>query len=133
MKFIDTALELWHVHREKYNTYRDNAVIKELHISQEQREKVQELLKNNYMKKSEIIKKITGFRSCSSCAGIPDVELSFDLQGASKIERYCESCIKKVFERVKEEPKSKEELAEYYGCEIGIIPHYQPSYHDPWV
>ncbi len=80
---------------------------------------MEELLKNNYMNKNEIIKKITGFRSCSSCGGIPDIELSYDLQGASKIERYCESCSRSVFARQTEEPKSMDEVAEFYGCKKG--------------
>ena len=105
--------------------------MKERHISQEKRDRVEVLLKNNSMNKAEIIKKITGFRICSSCGDIPDLELSYDLQGATKVERYCNNCAEKVFAREKEEPKSIEEIAEFYGCEKGEIDHYQPSYHNP--
>lgn len=83
------------------------------------------------MKKNELIQKVTGFRGCSSCGDIPDIQLSYDLQSASKIERYCDKCAKTVFEREKTLPVDKKALAEYYGCEKGIVPHYQPSYHNP--
>lgn len=36
------------------------------------------------------------YRVCLSCAGIPTHIVSYDLKGAAKIERYCDSCISKI-------------------------------------
>ena len=83
------------------------------------------------MNKREIIHRITGFKSCSSCGGISDLELSYDLDGAVRLERYCNKCAESVFEREKDLPEDKEKLAQYYNCErVDTIPHYNPNpYH----
>ena len=46
------------------------------------------------MFKRDMMHKISG--ECMICHSIPDYMVIYDLDGASKVERYCDSCIKKV-------------------------------------
>ncbi len=99
-----------------------NAVIKELHVTKEMREKVKEKLKTSPMKKGEVIRQIVGFKGCSSCGGVPDMEITYKLGGATRIERYCEKCAKMVFERENKLPTDNKALQEYYGIIKGELP-----------
>ena len=111
----------------------DNAVIRELNISQEQLEKIKKMLKNPNVKNSIVFKKITGMGPCTSCGDIPSVELSWQVGDKStplkRVERYCDKCARSVFEREKEEPEDKNKLAEFYGLEIGEIPPSPREYY----
>ena len=51
--------------------------------------------------KKRIIKEMTGHSGCWSCGGIPTLEVTYPVKdgGATQIERYCEDCIKKLYER----------------------------------
>jgi hypothetical protein len=49
--------------------------------------------------KTLIIKKLTDGSPCCVCAGIP-CEILYKLEDITRIERYCENCIKKVYSRV---------------------------------
>ena len=46
--------------------------------------------------KKFMIKKLTKVSPCCICAGIPSLEVVYDADGASRIERYCEACLKKM-------------------------------------
>ncbi len=108
---------------------RDNAVITELHITNEQRAKVQQMVNRNPNQRNNIVKKVTGHGYCQSCGQVPDVLLSYDCDGAKRLERYCNSCIKKVFSRMDNEPTDKEELALFNNCErVNEIP---PRVNEP--
>lgn len=45
------------------------------------------------------IKKLTGVSPCLVCGGIPSYQISYDVENVSRIERYCDSCIKKLYLR----------------------------------
>ncbi|MFI5423353.1 MAG: hypothetical protein ACHQXG_01025 [Nitrososphaerales archaeon] len=47
--------------------------------------------------KEAIQRKITGF--CCICREVPSMQVSYSLEGATRIERYCNKCIKNVFAR----------------------------------
>ena len=93
----------------------DNAVIRELNISQEKIEKIKEMLRKSSLKKTEIIKKIIGTGPCTACGEIPSVELSWQVgdknQSMKRVERYCDNCAKTLFERTTNEPEDKNKLA----------------------
>jgi hypothetical protein len=44
-----------------------------------------------------LLKKISG--RCCVCGGIPTQIASYDCSGATRIERYCDSCVEKTFAR----------------------------------
>ena len=46
-----------------------------------------------------MIKKLAKASPCCICGGIPSCEVVYDAEGASRVERYCESCANRVFSR----------------------------------
>ena len=49
--------------------------------------------------KKIMIKKFAQVSPCCICGGIPSLEVLYDKDGASRIERYCSKCIERVFSR----------------------------------
>jgi hypothetical protein len=51
--------------------------------------------------KKMMIKKSAEVSPCCVCGGLPSLEVRYPVPdgGATRIERYCESCIQKVYER----------------------------------
>jgi hypothetical protein len=47
------------------------------------------------------MREITGHSGCWICGGIATLEVRYPVKdgGATQIERYCEGCIKKLYER----------------------------------
>jgi len=50
------------------------------------------------VRKAATIKQVMG-GSCCICREIPSMQVSYDVDGATQIERYCDSCIKSVYSR----------------------------------
>ena len=70
-------------------------------VPQEQLEQLTQALQSNKYTpsgKDKMIRKVTG-GLCCGCRGVPELQVIYSLEGASMIERYCDSCIKKVFAR----------------------------------
>jgi hypothetical protein len=80
----------------------DNGTIRELNIPKEKLEVLQKVVSSpqttNEIKKI-MIKKFAEVSPCCICGGIPSVEVIYDADGASRVERYCESCANRVFSR----------------------------------
>ncbi len=81
---------------------RDNATVKELNIPKDKLEVLERIVSSNNIKdetKHRMIRKLSEGSSCCICRGIPSMEVIYHLEGATKMERYCSECIKKVYER----------------------------------
>ncbi len=81
---------------------RDNATVKELNIPKDVLEVLQKIQDSKTIMdetKDRMIKKLTSGSQCCICRGIPTHEVIYRLEGATQMERYCEPCIKKVYER----------------------------------
>jgi hypothetical protein len=80
----------------------DNGTIRELDIPKENLEELQRIVfspKTTDEIKKFMIKKFTKVSPCCICGGIPSCEVVYDADGASRVERYCESCANRVFSR----------------------------------
>ena len=80
----------------------DNATIRELKIPKENLEELQKILsspKTTEEIKKMKIKELVGVSPCCICGNIPSCEVVYDADGASRIERYCDSCANRVFSR----------------------------------
>ena len=80
----------------------DNGTIRELNIPKEQLEVLEKIVsspKTTDEIKKIMIKKFVKVSLCCVCGGIPSCEVVYDADGASRIERYCESCANRVFSR----------------------------------
>jgi hypothetical protein len=80
----------------------DNGTIRELNIPKEILEELQKIVSSHQTTddiKKFAIKKFAKASPCCVCGGIPSLEVIYDADGASRIERYCESCANRVFSR----------------------------------
>jgi hypothetical protein len=79
---------------------RNNGTIHEIKIPSDKLEVMQKILKSNVTEsvKQSIIKKLSG-GVCTICRGIPTREVIYDVDKATRIERYCENCVKTVYAR----------------------------------
>ena len=80
----------------------DNGTIRELKIHKEKLEVLQKVVSSPQTTddiKKLMIKKFAKVSPCCICGGIPSCEVVYDAEGASRIERYCESCANRVFSR----------------------------------
>jgi hypothetical protein len=80
----------------------DNGTIRELNIPKDTLEELQKIVSSRQATddiKKLMIKKFTKVSPCCVCGGIPSLEVIYDADGASRIERYCESCANRVFSR----------------------------------
>ena len=71
-----------------------------INADKEELENLKKLLASNDSTKKEkaiMIRRITG--ACVTCAGISEYYLIYDLDGCSKIERYCGPCVEKEKEK----------------------------------
>ena len=83
---------------------RDNDKVRELNIPKDKLEVLEKIVSSNTIMdqtKHATIKKLTEGSPCCICDGIPAFEISFPFHegGATRIERYCDKCIKNVFAR----------------------------------
>jgi hypothetical protein len=80
----------------------DNGTIRELNISKEILEVLEKVVSSRQTTddfKKLMIKKFAQVSPCCVCGGIPSLEVVYDADGASRVERYCESCANRVFSR----------------------------------
>jgi hypothetical protein len=83
---------------------RNKGTIQEIKIPSDKLEVIHKILKSNVSQvvKESILKKLAG-GWCSICGGIPTKMVTFDVgdssQGATRLEKYCDICIQKVYER----------------------------------
>jgi len=78
----------------------DNGTIRELNIPKEILEVLHKVVsspKTTEEVKKIMIKKFAQVSPCCICGGIPSLEVIYDFDGASRIERYCESCANRIF------------------------------------
>jgi hypothetical protein len=82
---------------------RQDATIHQLFIEKDKLETLQKVMSANVTDgvKKRVIKEITGHSGCCICAGIATLEVRYPVPegGAVRLERYCESCITKLYER----------------------------------
>lgn len=84
---------------EGYNI-RDKATIRKIDIPADKLAAMQKVVesKTSEVAKEQALKRLLdGGSRCCVCAGIPRYEKVFDMDGATKIERYCDKCIKKDY------------------------------------
>jgi hypothetical protein len=80
----------------------DNGTIRELNIPKEKLEVLQKVVTSPQTTdeiKKLMIKKFAEVSPCCICGGIPSLEVLYDADGASRVERYCEACANRVFSR----------------------------------
>lgn len=77
----------------------NNGTIREVKIPSDKLEVMQKILKSNVNEavKQNIIKQLSG-GVCIICRGIPTHEVVYDVDKATRIERYCDACVKTVYE-----------------------------------
>jgi hypothetical protein len=78
----------------------NNITIKKLEYSPEVTQKLHKLLNSNMSQiyKNLAIKRLIGTKCCCVCSAIPVYELTYHLDNATKVERYCERCYNKYEE-----------------------------------
>ena len=80
----------------------DNGTIRELNIPKEKLEVLQKVVSSPQTTadiKKIMIKKFAEVSPCCICGGIPSLGVVYDADGASRVERYCETCTNRVFSR----------------------------------
>ena len=80
----------------------DNGTFRDLNIPKEKLEVLQKVVSSPQTTddvKKLMIKKFAEVFPCCVCGGIPSLEVVYDADGASRVERYCESCATRVFSR----------------------------------
>jgi hypothetical protein len=82
---------------------RNNGKLHEIKISSDDLAATQKTLKSNISEivKNDIVRKLSGM--CCICGEIATQMVTYDVsdekQAAHRIERYCDACVKKVYER----------------------------------
>jgi hypothetical protein len=80
----------------------DNGTIRELKIPKGILEVLQKVVTSPQTTddvKKLMIKKFAQVSPCCICSGIPSLEVVYDVEFASRVERYCEACANRVFSR----------------------------------
>ena len=80
----------------------ENGTIRELNLPKEILEVPQKVVTSPQTTddiKKLMIKKFAQVSPCCVCGGIPSLEVVYDADVASRVERYCESCVRRVYER----------------------------------
>ena len=80
----------------------NNATIRELNIPKEKLEVLEKVVTSPQTTddiKKMMIKKFAEVSPCCVCGGIPSLEVVYDADGASLVERYCEACANRVFSK----------------------------------
>ena len=75
--------------------------IKRLEFLEDTLSKLQNLVSANVTEevKKLGIKKLTGVNPYCVCGDIPSYEIIYNVENATRIERYCEKCVKSVYGR----------------------------------
>ena len=79
----------------------DNGTIRELNIPKEKLEVLEKIVSSPVADevKKLMIKKFAEVSPCCICGGIPSLEVIYDVEFASRVERYCEPCVNRVFSK----------------------------------
>ena len=80
----------------------DGGTVRELNIPKEQLEVLEKIVSSPRTTddiKKTMLKKFAKASPCCICGGIPSLEVIYDHEGASRVERYCENCANRVFTR----------------------------------
>ena len=78
----------------------ENGTIRELNLPKEILEVLQKVVTSPLTTddiKKLVIKKFAQVSPCCVCGGIPSLEVVYDADGASRVERYCESYVTRVY------------------------------------
>ncbi len=85
---------------------RDNGTIREIQIPKANLEELKRLKDKHFFSehfKQSKVRELSGGSCCICGFYIPKFEVTYDVsdekQSATKIERYCEKCVKRVYER----------------------------------
>ena len=82
---------------------RQDATVHKLEMESDKLEALQKVMSSNVTDavKKRVIKEMTGHSGCWGCSGIATLEVRYPVKdgGATQIERWCENCIKKLYER----------------------------------
>jgi hypothetical protein len=81
----------------------DNGTIRELDIPKEKLEVLQKVVSSPQATdevKKLMIKKFAKVSPCFICGGIPSLEVIYDVDGASRVEQYCEACANRYFQEI---------------------------------
>lgn len=77
-----------------------NGTVNKINISEDKIKKLNSILDSKKFApfhKEKVIKEITG--RCCVCGNVAIFEVAYPLEGATRIERYCEKCVKSLYER----------------------------------
>ena len=87
---------------------RNNRTIHEINIPSDKLEVMEKIVKSNVTEsvKENIIKRLSG-GLCCVCRRIPTHEVIYNVENASRIERYCQDCMKSAYAREQVFMKSK--------------------------
>ena len=82
----------------------ENGTVRELNIPKDVLAELEKIVSSKNimdLTKHNMIRKLTKVSPCCVCDGIPSCEVSYPFHegGATRIERYCQSCLEKVFSR----------------------------------
>jgi hypothetical protein len=79
---------------------RNNGIVHEINIPPDKLEVMEKIVNSNVTEsvKQNIIKRMSG-GLCIICRGIPTHEVIYNVENASRIERYCQDCMKSVYAR----------------------------------
>lgn len=83
----------------------DNGTIRELKLSEAVLQKLEKIVSSPRYSaevKKNMIKKFGQVSPCCICGGIPSLEVVYDFDGASRVERYCEACGNRVFSKARD-------------------------------
>ena len=75
-----------------------DGTVKPINVPAEELQQLREILNSNRLttsRKETVQKRITG--CCCVCGSIPSMQVSYDADGAIRIEKYCDNCIKSVY------------------------------------
>ncbi len=80
---------------------RDNCTVKELNIPKDKLEVLKKMMASKTIMdaiKHTMIPKLCEGSACCICRSIPSHKVIYHLDSATRMETYCEACIKKVYE-----------------------------------
>ena len=88
--------------KRSYGLTSNEDIVKKLNIPNDVIEALEKIVSSEclmYKSKQDTIRRLTGGSPCRVCKGIPSHEVRYEVQdgGATRIERYCDNCMKKRY------------------------------------
>ncbi len=77
-----------------------DGTVRPINVPEEELQQLRDILNSNRFtpcRKEAAQKKVTG--CCCVCGSIPTMQVSYDADGATRIEKYCSPCVEKTFSR----------------------------------